>query len=232
MPAESDTPAEELAEDAHAAPAIEPAPTTEEALATAAVDDDPPVEAEPPAPVLGPRQIAPRAARRSRSSRRRKSSDQHLNYGGPAAANAAVALFLLLVVNVLGLQFDSWSQLQATRGIYAQACKLVGCDLPPLRSLMHVGFESQSGDGRLGPPEQLTLAATLVNRARFRQRFPTVAVQLLDVKGNAIARHRIPPAEYLEAGTPRSMTPNRPKSIALRLDDPGVEAVRYAIALE
>ena len=150
----------------------------------------------------------------------------------PAASAAVVALTLLLVVNVLGLQFSVWSQLPAMRGLYAQACGFAGCDLPPLRSLAHIGLEAQAGEGRLGPPEPLTLAATLVNRARFRQRFPTLALRLLDARGTIVARHRIAPSGYLAADAPPAMAPNQRTSIALRFDDPGTEAVRYAVALE
>ena len=217
MLAPSDGPAEE-------APAIEPAPTTAQTWETAAVDDEPAYLT--PAPVLGPRQMAPSAAaRRDRAPRPKRSSV-------PAASAAAIALIALLAVNVLGLQLSVWSQLPALRGLYAQTCGFAGCDLPPLRSLAHIDLEAEAGDHRIGPPERLTLAATLVNRAPFRQPFPTVALRLLDAKGEVVARHRMAPASYLDDDAPLSMPPNGRTSIALQFDDPGAEAVRYAITLE
>ena len=145
---------------------------------------------------------------------------------------AVTALALLLVVNVLGLQFDSWSHLPAMRGFYAQACAVAGCDLPPLRRLADITLDNLAAGSRLGPPKPLTLTAALVNRARFPQRFPTLAVRLFDANGEMLAQHRIPPATYLAEGTSPSMAPNRRTPIALRIDDPGTEAISYAITMQ
>ena len=138
-------------------------------------------------------------------------------------------LALLLMVNVMGLQFDAWSQLPAMRGLYASACGVVNCEL---RFLADVGLDGDVTANRLGPPEQLALSAVLVNRAALAQRFPILAVRLLAANGEELSARRIAPGAYLEKGATRSMAPKGRTPVTLRIDDPGALAVSYAITVQ
>ena len=232
------TPTEPLVEPVEAAPAPPAAweaPAVETALPTATVTPEAPAETQPePPPVvaLGPRGAA-LAARRKPKQRKppRERSGASVDYRSLGVSASVTALVLLLAVNVLAVQFDSWSQMPAMRGFYASACGLVGCDLPPLRSLADIGVEDQASGTRLGPPEPLTVTAVLVNRAGFEQRFPTLAVRLLAADGKLLAQERIAPGTYLAQGTSAVMVPNQPTPITLRLNDPGADAISYAITL-
>ena len=138
-------------------------------------------------------------------------------------------LVLLLVINVMGLQFETWSQLPALRSLYASACGVADCEL---RFLADIGFDGDAAVDRLGPPEQLALSTVLVNRAELPQRFPILAVSLLAADGKQLGARRITPAGYLEKGASRFMAPNKPTPVTLRIADPGDEAVRYAITVQ
>ena len=218
-------------EDVPAPPFVQDEPETDVALPLPAADENAPAEPPQPEPapaaMLGPRQAArppkKRAPRRERSGTR-------IDYRRVGAGAAVAILVLTLLVAVLGVQFHSWSQRPAMRGLYASVCAIVGCELPPLRSLAQISVEDQAS-ARPGPPEQLALSAVLVNRASFAQRFPTLAVRLLAADGTTLTQQRIAPTAYLGGQTSRSMAPNRRTPITLRLDDPGAAAVGYAITL-
>ena len=138
-------------------------------------------------------------------------------------------LALLLAVNVMGLQFDAWSHLPALRGLYASACGVADCEQ---RFLADIYIDGDTTAHRLGPPEQLALSTVLVNRAELAQRFPILAVRLLAADGKQLGARRITPAGYLERGASRSMAPNKPTPVTLRINDPGDEAVSYAITVQ
>ena len=142
----------------------------------------------------------------------------------------ALAAALLLVVNVSALQWRSWSQAPALRDAYRIGCELVGCQLPPLRSLAAIKVRERS-EVRSGPPEALQLSAELVNRARFRQPFPVIAVALHTKSGETLAEHQLEPARYLEPTQAQTMAPGQAVAIVLRVPDPGALAADYALTL-
>ncbi len=142
----------------------------------------------------------------------------------------ALAAALLLVVNIGALQWRSWSQAPALRDAYRIGCELVGCQLPPRRSLAAIEVRER-GEVRSGPPEALELSAELVNRARFRQPFPLIAVALRTKSGETFAEHRLEPARYLQPTQARTMAPGQAVAIALRVPDPGPLAADYTLAL-
>lgn len=142
----------------------------------------------------------------------------------------ALAAALLLVVNLGALQWRFWSQVPAFRDAYRIGCELVGCRLPPMRSLTAIETRKRS-EIRAGPPEELQLNAELVNRARFPQPFPTIAVVLRTRNGEALAEHRLEPARYLQPRQARTMAPGQAVAIVLRVPDPGALAADYTLAL-
>ena len=226
-------PPEQLVEDAAAPPAPD---TDDEAPEPAQAEPEPPPETQDtPVPDTDDEVPVPAQAEPERPPKRERRSISHRALGALGMWSPVATLALLLIVNVLRLQFDSWTQLPLTRGFYAQACDIVNCELPPLRSLADIALDNDDADSRPGPPNQLTLTATLVNRAQFPQPFPTLTVHLFAANDKKLAQHRIPPATYLEDlgdKTAPSMTPNQPTPITLRMDDPGTEAISYAITMQ
>lgn len=184
-------------------PAIPPG-TDQEPTGTAVPAQDPPT-----APATGSRPVESRTA--------------------AWALPATVAAVLLLVANVLTLQFDSWAGTPPTRGIYEVVCAVVGCELAPFRSLADIRAQILPAD-RPGAPEELSLALKLTNEARFAQPFPLVSVRFTDADGQRVAGHRAEPADYLESGA-EVMWPNQTTRIEVRAKDPGAAAVAYSLAL-
>ena len=77
------------------------------------------------------------------------------------------------------------------------------------------------------------MEATLVNTAAMRQRLPTLSVRFLEAGGATVAEQQVLPGEYLPSPRhSRSMSPDSPVGISLRLNDPGPDAVSYAVSLE
>lgn len=139
----------------------------------------------------------------------------------------------LLAAGILALGFDTWSRDPAMRDVYERIGDLVGVELPPFRQLDAIRFTVTSVAPRHGPPEPLAVEATLVNTASMRQRLPTLSVRLLEEGGGTVAEQRLLPGDYLPTvRQSRTMSPDRPVGIALRLEDPGAPAVAYGVSLE
>ncbi len=185
--------------------------------------------ADAPPPVAEPR-IADRTAIISAPPHpARKRQPSSLSPALPIGCAVAAAI---LAAGVLGLRFDAWVQQPAARGVFETGCALVGCELPPLRSLAAIKADDIAINERFGPPAALILEVDLINEAPFRQRFPVIAVRLADADGKlATAEQRIEPANYLAENQSRTMTPDRPVHIALRIPDPGPEAVICSLSL-
>lgn len=139
----------------------------------------------------------------------------------------------LLAAGILALRFDTWSRDPVMRDVYERFGDLVGVELAAFRDLEAIRFTVTSVAPRLGPPEPLTVEATLVNTASMRQRLPLLSVRFLEEGGGTVAEEHVQPGGYLP--TPRhsrAMSPDRPVAIALRLEDPGAEAVAYVVSLQ
>lgn len=77
----------------------------------------------------------------------------------------------------------------------------------------------------------LLINATIVNTAAFVQPFPMMQITLSDINSTVIAKHRFQPAEYLgtDVNLRRSMPPNSPEQISLKIPDPGKDAVNFEL---
>ena len=139
-----------------------------------------------------------------------------------------VVLLATLAIQAFALQFERWSRHPALRGVYAPACELIGCELPPLRSLAAIRLYGELDATRASG--RLALHGALVSRAAFAQDYPTVLLRLYAAGGADLAEHRLAPADYLE-GEVRVMRPNQVTRIALQVEDPGAEATNYRITL-
>lgn len=139
----------------------------------------------------------------------------------------------LLAAGILALGFDTWSRDPVMRDVYERIGDLVGLELPRFKDLDAIRFTVASVAQRPGPPEALSVEATLVNTASMRQRLPTLSVRFLEEGGGTVAEQRVLPGDYLP--TPRhsrTMSSDLPVGISLRLEDPGATAVAYVVSLE
>lgn len=142
---------------------------------------------------------------------------------------SVLGLMAVLAFCVFGLRLDAWSLLPQTRAAYEMACDVIGCSLPSPNMPAAWGFHAKAVV-RPGAPEPLTLDVELTNNAPYRQSLPTVAVRFTNDAGELIAEERLTPRDYAERPAQR-MTPGKPKSLQLRLPDPGADASRYQVSL-
>lgn len=175
-------------------------------------------------PIAPPRQgarLAPVSARALRVPRR-----------GGAGKWTLLTLFaaVALGAQVLAIQFAAWTQDQATRDIYALACKVIGCDLPALRAVADIDVAERAVEALATPSDTLELRASLVNRAAFTQPLPRLELRFTNADGDVVAQHRIPPRRYSE-GSARSIAPQQAAPVLVQVEHPGAEAVDYALSL-
>ena len=138
-------------------------------------------------------------------------------------------LMAVLAFCVFGLRSDAWSLLPQTRAAYEMACDVIGCSLPSPNMPAAWGFHAKA-IARPGAPEPLTLEVELTNNAPYRQPLPTVAVRFTNDAGELIAEERLTPRDYADRPGQR-MAPGKPKSLQIRLPDPGADASRYQVSL-
>ena len=146
-----------------------------------------------------------------------------------AAAYAAAGC--LLAVLVFGLQYPAWSADPGLRRIYEAACRFGPCELPVQRDVAAIAISPGAPVRRPGDSPALAVPVELVNRAPFRQPFPTLAVLTADADGRRIAEQRLAPPDYLPKGHPLEMTRDRPVEIELRIADPDGVAATYRLSV-
>lgn len=112
-------------------------------------------------------------------------------------------LLVFIGIGVLAGQYIWWAQrdwaLQHPdiRPLLSSACEWVECSLPPTRNLD--GFKVQRHIIRPHPslPDVIQFDATFVNTAAFPQPYPDIQLTFENVGGQALARRRFKPGEYL-----------------------------------
>lgn len=145
-------------------------------------------------------------------------------------------LLNLLALAVLAGQyafrnFDDLARQDQFRPWFAQACPLLGCQLP---SKVDIGQIRSSNLMVRAHPEfagALIVDAIIYNRAPFAQPFPLLEMRFADLQGKPIASRRFKPAEYLagELAGKTEMPSQTPIRIALEILDPGRHAENYSL---
>ncbi|MDX1757214.1 MAG: DUF3426 domain-containing protein [Marinobacter sp.] len=148
-------------------------------------------------------------------------------------------LWTLLVLGLLGAlgaqvgyyQFDRLAAIPELRPYYELACRYAGCELEPLVDVDRI--QSRKLVVRTDPDNRnaLVVDAEIINRAPFEQPFPAIALTFSNLNGDVVAQRIFPPETYL-AGQAREMAAmpkDVPVRIAIRIRDPGRDAVNYNI---
>lgn len=132
----------------------------------------------------------------------------------PATNSPALGLFLLLTLCLLlayaarGHIAQAWP---AARPMLAQACRALGCQLPPMRQLdaLHLQGSSLSRDDASGHHQ---LRLQLLNTGDAPLHLPAFDFSLVDAQGEVIARRMIeasdmqPPLKQLDPGVDTALT--------------------------
>ncbi|PSF08288.1 DUF3426 domain-containing protein [Marinobacter fuscus] len=143
-----------------------------------------------------------------------------------------LALLAVVVAQVTWFQVDRLSAIPQLRPFYEQGCELLGCELKPLINLEAI--ESRKLVVRTDPENrnQLIVDAVILNRAAFEQPFPAIALTFSNLNGDVVAQSTFTPQEYLagDGANLNSMPVETPVRIAIRIRDPGRDAVNYNLS--
>lgn len=144
-----------------------------------------------------------------------------------------VILVLLagLIAQATYFQFDRLSSVPELRPLYEKGCELIGCKLKPLIAIDRI--QSRKLVVRTAPEDRnaLVVDAEIVNQAEFEQPFPAIGLTFSNLNGDVVAQSVFEPDDYL-AGDARDLTvmaPDKPVHIAIKIRDPGRDAVNYNI---
>ena len=143
-----------------------------------------------------------------------------------------LSLLGVLIAQVTWYQFDRLSAIPQLRPFYEKGCEIAGCELKPLVNVEAI--QSRKLVVRTDPEnrDQLIVDAVILNRAGFEQPFPAIALTFSNLNGDVVAQSTFTPEEYLagEAAELASMPVETPVRIAIRIRDPGRDAVNYNLS--
>ena len=104
---------------------------------------------------------------------------------------------------------------------------------PPARDLTRIEVVNRQLAEHPQREGKLSLAATIVNRARHQQPFPRIEVLMLDASGRIVARQGFSPADYLaDSDSEAGFAAGAWLPLTLELDDPGPSAVGFELRFE
>ncbi|RMF16414.1 MAG: DUF3426 domain-containing protein [Gammaproteobacteria bacterium] len=143
----------------------------------------------------------------------------------------ALLLVLTLLAQLAWLHFDRLARFDQLRPIYAQACNLIGCELPPLLDLKQIHNRNLAVRNHPTVQNALIVDAIIINNASFDQPFPNISLAFKDINDRVIAYRVFSPEEYLagEALDMKAMPSRTPIHIALEILHPGKQAVNYEL---
>lgn len=143
----------------------------------------------------------------------------------------ALAMLVLLILQLAWLQFDHLSRIQPYRSAYEVICPWVGCQVPVLADRSKFRVRNLVVTKHRDVEDALKVDLILINTASFDQPFPDLYMVFSSLEGELQASRRFTPRDYLagELAGRQTMPHNRPIHISLELVDPGEKAVNYKI---
>ncbi|HET7663669.1 MAG TPA: zinc-ribbon and DUF3426 domain-containing protein [Rhodanobacteraceae bacterium] len=147
---------------------------------------------------------------------------------------ACVVLALCLGAQLVWAKRKPLTANPATRPWLAQACKLFGCSLPPVRDLARLQLLSRDVRPHPNVPDALLISATVRNNAPFTQPYPIVSITLSDLDENRIAMRRFRPTEYIADPEVRAagLAPGATAALMFEVKDPGRDAVAFQFGFQ
>lgn len=178
----------------------------------------------------------------STPTRRHKVANERLDYmaappSGPAVtakwALLSVLALVLLAAQYAFFHFDTLARSPQWRPLYAQACQLLGCQLPLQTDLSRLRGANLVVRSHPHYQNALMVDALLFNEGDWPQPFPALELTFKDLRGDTVAMRRFAPSEYLrgELAGLDAMPVDTPVHIALEIVDPGERAVNYNLRL-
>jgi predicted Zn finger-like uncharacterized protein len=151
------------------------------------------------------------------------------------AFGALLALAALLAQLALYYRTEIATLLPQSRPHFAEACRLLGCELRLPRRPDLLSLESsdlQADNRREG---LIVLNAVIRNRAPFAQEHPALELTLTDAADKAMVRRVLRPAEYLDAAAratlAQGIAAGGESVLRVHFDTRGVRATGYRVYL-
>ena len=148
-------------------------------------------------------------------------------------SSLCVAAALLLLIQVVWLEFYHLSKVEPYRSYYANICSVLGCRIPDLTDRTAISTSNLMVRTHPTVPNALMVDVILQNNAEFPQSFPGILLSFSDLQSKPVAARRFAPKEYLggELAGSTHMPVKQPIHVAIEVHDPGVSALSYNVVL-
>jgi predicted Zn finger-like uncharacterized protein len=143
-------------------------------------------------------------------------------------------LFVALLAQFAWLQRDTYARMDQWRGLYAQACDVIGCQLPEQVDVEQIRTSVIVRDHKNTALKDIKMVdIVLTNRAPFKQPFPEMLLQYSDVNGKVVADQSFFPTDYLkgEMTGVETMPLNTRVYVSIPIKAPAKNAVNYQLIL-
>lgn len=141
-----------------------------------------------------------------------------------------LVLIAALFAQILLVQRDAFAQDPTLRPVLASMCTLAGCTLADRRALERIELLRRNVYAHPNVEDALIIDISFTNNAPFAQPYPTLTVNLGNIRGEPLIRRNFRPSEYLGEAEPGGrMAPGSPLHVTLEVSDPGPEVRTFEI---
>lgn len=145
--------------------------------------------------------------------------------------SGSALLLAALVAQIFYFYGNELASYQALRPLLGRYCDLAGCVLAPARTWTAPELTASTMAPHPRFANALRLRVVLVNRAARPQEPPVLQLTLTDSSGQALARRRFAPLDYLDPPTTAPLSPHIATRALLDVTNPDGKAVGYEIVL-
>lgn len=151
----------------------------------------------------------------------------------PWVIGSLLAFSALALQAVFAFRVELAVLVPEARPALVSLCEFADCEVGLPTKVVMVGIEASDLHPDRAKPGQLTLTATLKNRAPFAQQFPHLELTLTDTADKAVARRVMGPADYLPPKAPMidGMPPGADIAVAVAIDAGQLAASGYRLYL-
>jgi predicted Zn finger-like uncharacterized protein len=149
-----------------------------------------------------------------------------------AWAGGALALLILLAVQLVIFEGSSLAQNEAWRPRLEAACQWLACQLPPFRDLSRIQIIDDALNPAADGSEAYEFTLVFANQAALPQAFPAIKLILEAHNGSPAAVRVFQPEDYLPAASPGLIATGQLHEIHLRLAKPQSEVGGFSFELQ
>lgn len=126
-------------------------------------------------------------------------ADERLNRLRPLGWVVVALLLVVMLAQLAWMMRDTYARMDQWRGLYQQACDVIGCTLPDQVDLGQIRTSVLVRDHKDPQLSDIKIVdVVLTNKAPFKQPFPALVMQFTDVNGKLVADEAFSPANYLK----------------------------------